>query len=57
MEAKALLVHSSHQGVCGRHGIEDRYVTCGGLVMSEGSTLKDGWINIIGMTVLWESFW
>ena len=57
MEVKALLVHSSHQGVCGRHGMEDRYVTCGGLVMSGGYTLKDGWVNIIGMIVLWESFW
>ncbi|MFP5111389.1 hypothetical protein ACSU64_03230 [Bacillaceae bacterium C204] len=23
MEAKALLVHPSYQGVCGRHGMED----------------------------------
>jgi hypothetical protein len=28
------LTHPSHQGVCGRHGTEDRQVTHGGLVSS-----------------------
>ncbi|GMA61389.1 hypothetical protein GCM10025859_67630 [Alicyclobacillus fastidiosus] len=34
MEAKALLVHPSYQGVCGRHGTEDDVVTHGDLVVS-----------------------
>ena len=32
MEAKAILIHPSYQGVCGRHGMEDLSVTPGGLV-------------------------
>ena len=32
MEAKALLIDPSYQGVCGRHGTEDLSVTPGGLV-------------------------
>ncbi len=32
MEAKALLIHPSNQGVCGRHGMEDLSVTPGELV-------------------------
>ena len=32
MEAKAHLIHPPHQGVCGRHGGEDQYVTPGGLM-------------------------
>jgi hypothetical protein len=39
METKALLVHPSYQGVCGRHGTEDDDVTHGDLVMSEISAL------------------
>jgi len=31
MEAKAILIHPPYQGVCGRHGREDQYVTPGGL--------------------------
>jgi len=31
MEAKALLIHPSYQGVCGRHGTEDLCVTPGEL--------------------------
>jgi hypothetical protein len=36
MEAKALLIHPSHQGVCGRHGREDQDVTPGGLALVYG---------------------
>ncbi len=32
------LVHSSYQGVCGRHGVEDLCVTSGGLVEVLGGT-------------------
>jgi hypothetical protein len=32
---EGVLVHPSHQGVCGRHGMEDKYVTHGDLVSSE----------------------
>jgi hypothetical protein len=32
MGAKALLIHPSYQGVCGRNGTEDLCVTPGGLV-------------------------
>lgn len=32
------LVHSSYQGVCGRHGAEDLCVTSGGLVEVLGGT-------------------
>ena len=34
MEAKALLIHPPHQGVCGRHGTEEQCVTSGGLTES-----------------------
>src|SRR5262249_53467687 len=34
IEAKALLIHPSHQGACGRHGTEDQCVTSGGLAGS-----------------------
>ena len=30
------LIHPPHQGVCGRHGREDRYVTPGGLMRFPG---------------------
>jgi hypothetical protein len=33
-EGEGILVHSSHQGVCGRHGMEDSGVTSGELVES-----------------------
>jgi len=36
MEAKALLIHPPHQGVCGRHGTEEQRVTSGGLAGSLG---------------------
>ena len=39
MEAKALLIHPSRQGVCGRHGREDQYVTPGGLAGSTGGAV------------------
>jgi hypothetical protein len=32
MEAKAILIHPSYQGVCGRHAVEDLCVTPGELV-------------------------
>jgi hypothetical protein len=32
------LIHPPHQGVCGRHGTEDQYVTPGGLAGSPGGT-------------------
>jgi len=38
MEAKAFLIHPPHQGVCGRHGMEDLSVTPGGLSGSSGGT-------------------
>ena len=34
IEAKALLIHPSHQGAGGRHGTEDQCVTSGGLAGS-----------------------
>jgi hypothetical protein len=33
MEAKAILIHPSYQGVCGWHGTEDLSVTPGELVV------------------------
>jgi len=32
------LIHPPHQGVCGRHGREEQYVTSGGLVKSRSAT-------------------
>jgi len=32
------LIHPSHQGVCGRHGVEDQCVTPGGLTGFPGGT-------------------
>jgi len=37
---EGVLVHPSYQGVCGRHGMEDSYVTHGGLVLSEETAPK-----------------
>jgi len=31
---EGVLIHPSYQGVCGRHGMEDRQATHGGLVSS-----------------------
>jgi len=52
MEAKALLIHPSYQGVCGRHGKEDQYVTPGGLVRFSGGT---GISDPISLTAKWEA--
>ena len=38
MEAKALLIRPSYQGVCGRHGTEDLDVTPGELARFPGGT-------------------
>ena len=38
MEAKALLIHPPHQGVCGRHGGEDQWVTPGELMRFPGGS-------------------
>ncbi len=35
---EGVLIHSPHQGVCGRHGREDRCVTPGGLTWFSGGT-------------------
>ena len=40
MEAKALLIHPPHQGVCGRHGREEQRVTSGGLAGSAGGAAE-----------------
>ena len=36
MGAKAFLIRPPHQGVCGRHGMEERCVTSGGLAQFAG---------------------
>ena len=38
METKALLIRPPHQGVCGRHGTEERCVTSGELAQFAGGT-------------------
>ena len=35
-EGEGVLIHPPHQGVCGRHGTEERCVTSGGLAGSPG---------------------
>ena len=35
---EGVLLHPSHQGVCGRHGVEDPSVTPGGLLCFLGGT-------------------
>src|SRR5215831_17574521 len=35
---EGVLIHPPHQGVCGRHGTEERCVTSGGLAGSPGGT-------------------
>jgi hypothetical protein len=35
---EGVLIHPPHQGVCGRHGTEERCVTLGGLAGSPGGT-------------------
>jgi hypothetical protein len=37
-EGEGVLIHPPHQGVCGRHGTEERRVTSGGLTESPGGT-------------------
>jgi hypothetical protein len=37
-EGEGVLIHPPHQGVCGRHGTEERCVTSGGLAGSPGGT-------------------
>jgi hypothetical protein len=39
MGAKALLIRPPHQGVCGRHGTEERCVTSGGLAQFAGGAV------------------
>ena len=42
MEAKALLIHPPHQGVCGWRGTEELDVTPGGLIgFSNGIEISD----------------
>ena len=52
MGAKALLIHPSHQGVCGRHGTEDLCVTPGELVGSPDGT---GVSDPISRKAKWEA--
>ena len=35
---EGVLIHPPHQGVCGRHGMEEQGVTSGGLEESPGGT-------------------
>lgn len=35
---EGVLIHPPHQGVCGRHGMEDHCVTPGGLTWFPGGT-------------------
>ena len=37
-EGEGVLIHPPHQGVCGRHGMEEQCVTSGELVQSPGGT-------------------
>src|SRR6266536_1804296 len=37
-EGEGVLLHPPHQGVCGRHGTEERRVTSAGLAESAGGT-------------------
>ena len=39
---EGVLIHPPYQGVCGRHGMEDQYVTPGGLTwFPGGSGIRD----------------
>jgi len=39
---EGVLIHPPHQGVCGRHGMEDQCVTPGGLIwFSDGTGISD----------------
>ena len=49
---EGVLIHSPHQGVCGRHGTEDQYVTPGELVWSPGGT---GASDPISRKAKWEA--
>src|SRR5713101_306598 len=42
---EGVLIHPPHQGVCGRHGTEERRVTSGGLAASPGGTGGSGPIS------------
>jgi hypothetical protein len=42
---EGVLIHPPHQGVCGRHGREERCVTSGGLAGSPGGTGVSGPIS------------
>jgi hypothetical protein len=44
-EGEGDLIHPPHQGVCGRHGTEERRVTSGGLTESPGGTGVGGPIS------------
>jgi len=50
-QAAAFPVHPSQQGVCGRHGPEDSYVTHGGLVLSGLVHRQGRCLKIAGVTV------
>ena len=49
---EGVLIHSPYQGVCGRHGTEDRDVTPGGLVRFPGGT---GISDPISLKAKWEA--
>ena len=49
--SEGVLTHPSYQGVCGRHGTEDRGVTPGGLVVFSVST---GISDPISRETKWE---
>ena len=43
---EGVLIHPPHQGICGRHGTEERRVTSGGLAASPGGTGGSGPISV-----------
>jgi hypothetical protein len=49
---EGVLIHPPYQGVCGRHGTEDRDVTPGGLVRFPGGT---GISDPISLKAKWEA--
>jgi len=46
---EGVLIHPPHQGVCGRHGTEDQYVTPGGLGGSAGGAAATDPISVSEM--------
>lgn len=44
-EGEGVLIHPPHQGVCGRHGMEEQCVTSGGLAGFPGGTGISGPIS------------